>query len=80
MELPDTARGEAKRLLGLVEAGGDPAADLMAQRVAPSVEELCDRFLSEHCETKLKTRTAFEYRRLAERFIVPALGNARPPK
>ncbi|MGB8366390.1 MAG: tyrosine-type recombinase/integrase [Rhizomicrobium sp.] len=74
---PDTARGEAKRLLGLVEDGADPAADMIAQRVAPTVAELCDRFLSEHCATKLKARTAFEYRRLAERFIVPALGKRK---
>ncbi|HUK58596.1 MAG TPA: integrase arm-type DNA-binding domain-containing protein, partial [Stellaceae bacterium] len=29
---PDTARAEAKRLLGLVESGADPAADHVARR------------------------------------------------
>lgn len=74
---PDKARGEAKRLLGLVEDGGDPAAELIAQREAPTVTELCARFLAEHCATRLKARTAFEYRRLAERFIVPVLGKRK---
>jgi integrase len=74
---PDTARGEAKYLLGLVEDGADPAADHSARRAAPTVAELCERFLTEHVDTKLKARTAHEYRQLAERLILPALGKRK---
>src|SRR5690349_19567354 len=45
---PDTARGEARRLLGMVEGGADPAADKIAHKEAPTVAELAERFLAEH--------------------------------
>jgi integrase len=74
---PNTARGEAKRLLGLVENGADPAADLSARREAPTTEELSDRFLAEHVETKLKAQTAIDYRRLAETHVLAVLGKRK---
>jgi integrase len=74
---PDTARAEARRLLGAVAAGGDPAAERDAQKAAPTVAELAARFLSEHVEAKRKPRTAQEYRRLIEKVILPALGSKR---
>jgi hypothetical protein len=39
---PDAARREAKRLLGSVAGGLDPAALKRAKRSASSVAELCD--------------------------------------
>src|ERR1019366_3380402 len=39
---PDQARDEARRLLGEVVAGADPAADKLAKRDAATVAELCD--------------------------------------
>jgi len=74
---PETARGEAKRLLGIVENGADPAADRSARREAPTVADLCVRFLAEHVDTKLGERTAFEYRQLTERIVTPALGKRK---
>src|SRR3954462_3140377 len=47
---PDSARGEAKRLLGLVETGADPAGDKVARQEAPTVAELAERFVAEHAE------------------------------
>lgn len=44
---PDTARDEARRLLGEVVKGGDPAADKRAARDALTVGELCDRYLAD---------------------------------
>src|SRR5271163_4345060 len=38
---PDTAREEAKRLLGVVVTGGDPAAAKSAKRGAATVADLC---------------------------------------
>src|SRR5215471_1367936 len=45
---PETARAEAKRLLGLVAAGADPAEARSARKEAPTVAELAARFLAEH--------------------------------
>ena len=44
---PDTAREEARRLLGAVVQGSDPAADKHAARHALTVSELCDNYLAD---------------------------------
>ena len=41
------AREEARRLLGEVVTGGDPAAEKRAARHALTVDELCDRYLAD---------------------------------
>jgi integrase len=74
---PETARGEAKRLLGMIEDGADPAADKIARREAPTVAELAERFLAEHAAAKRKGSTAAEYKRLLEKMVLPALGNRK---
>jgi integrase len=73
----EEARGEAKRLLGLVAYNKDPANAKSEAKVAPTVAELAGRFLAEHAEAKRKESTAKEYRRLIERVILPALGGKR---
>ena len=42
----ETARIEAKRLLGIVADGGDPADKRDADKAAITVAELCDRYLA----------------------------------
>ncbi len=74
---PETARREAKRLLGMVENGADPAADRIARQEAPTMAELAERFLAEHAEAKRKASTAAEYRRLLDKIILPALGKRK---
>src|SRR5438874_1845935 len=74
---PEQARSEAKRLLGIVETGADPAADKIARKEAPTVADLAERFLAEHAEAKRKASTATEYRRLLDRIILPALGKRK---
>jgi len=76
---PDTARDEAKRLLGLVVDGADPAADKAARRNAETVADLLAKVLSEHAESKCKPRTAAEYARLCEKTIIPAIGKKTVP-
>src|SRR5262245_45087791 len=44
---PDTARSEAKRLLGLVAGGGDPASAKEAHRGAVTVAQLCDQYYAD---------------------------------
>ena len=73
----DLARREAKRLLGLVASGQDPATKKAVARTAPTVAELADLFLSEHVEAKNKGSTHSEYARLVERLVKPQLGSKR---
>ncbi|SUS06439.1 conserved hypothetical protein [uncultured Defluviicoccus sp.] len=74
---PDLARKEARRVLGLVANGADPASERASEKKAGTVAQLCDAFLTEHVEAKRKGRTATEYRRLIDLFIKPALGDLK---
>ena len=49
---PNTARTEAKRLLGVVASGQDPAQLRAEERKALTVGELCDLYLSEGASHK----------------------------
>src|SRR5215472_596124 len=53
---PDTAREEARRLLGEVVRGADPAADKREARKAMAVAELCDAYLADAEAGRLLTR------------------------
>ena len=68
---PEQARKEAARLSGAIANGSDPAALRAAEKTAPTVAALAERFLAEHVATKTKPRTAAEYRRLIENIILP---------
>lgn len=70
---PETARREAKRLLGAVATGGDPAAEKSDHKGAPFVADMAERFLTEHVAVKRKTSTAKEYRRLLELYLLPSM-------
>jgi integrase len=74
---PEQARKEAAHLSGAIAHGSDPAAVRAAEKAAPTVAVLTERFLAEHVATKTKQRTAIEYRRLIENVIVPAVGRKR---
>ena len=53
---PDTARDEARRLLGEVAQGKDPSAVKQAKRSAATVAELCDLYLVDAEAGRLLTR------------------------
>jgi len=74
---PDKARGEAKRLLGEVAAGRDPADARDRAKAEGTLGEVFEQFLSEHADTKLKESTAGEYRRLARLYVLPAFRHRR---
>src|SRR6185312_10395926 len=44
---PDTARMEAKRLLGVVAGGKDPASAKEAHRQAVTIRDLCDQYYAD---------------------------------
>ena len=79
---PDTAREEAKRLLGDVAHKADPAADKRAARNAQTVSELCDLYLADAEAGRLVTRrrslkkasTLATDRGRIERHIKPLIG------
>ena len=80
---PDTAREEARRLLGEVVRGADPAADKREAREAMTVAELCDAYLADAQAGRLLTRrgqskkasTLAIDRGRIERHFKPLLGN-----
>jgi integrase len=74
---PETARAEARKLLGLIEGGADPAIDKTVLREAPTMREFAQRFLIEHAQAKRKFSTAGEYQRLLDKIILPALGRRK---
>jgi integrase len=53
---PDTAREEARRLLGEIVKGADPAADKRNAREAMTIAELCDAYLVDAETGRLLTR------------------------
>jgi integrase len=53
---PETARKEALRILGLVAAGEDPAAEKREERAAETVAELCDLYMQAAESGRLLTR------------------------
>ena len=53
---PDTAREEARRILGEVASGADPAAAKREMRAAPTVNALCDLYLAEAEAGRMLTR------------------------
>ncbi len=74
---PELARREARRLLGEVAAGNDPAQMRDQGKAAPTIHGMIDQFLSDHVEAKRKSRTLTEYTRLFDKLVRPKLGNHR---
>lgn len=73
---PDVARMEAKRLLGLVAAGKDPAEDKTILRRAPTVADLCDLYLVDGIDEKKASTVAMDRIRIT-RHVLPNMGSIR---
>jgi integrase len=67
------ARAEARRLRHLISEGGDPLAELEAERAAPTMVELIDRFEAEHLPRRRES-TAADYRKTLSKHIRPHFG------
>jgi integrase len=70
------AREEARRLRRAIDAGGDPLAEIAAERAAPIVNDLIARFLEEHVSGK-RPSTQADYRIAIARHIHPAMGRLK---
>lgn len=73
----DQSRAIARDWLAEVAAGGDPGTRLRDQGRAPTVTELCDRYLTDHAEPYKRPRSVVQDRRLIEKRIKPALGRKK---
>ena len=69
---PTFARAEAKRLLGQIAAGHDPASE--RKKSGEFLADVFDQFMAQHVRTKLKPSTAYYYELLAKTHILPRLG------
>lgn len=73
----DEARSEARTLLASVAKGSNPSEDARRKKSAPTVEELCERFLTEYVPSHCKASTQKEYRRNVDLFIKPRIGRMK---
>lgn len=79
---PDTARDEARRLLGEVVRGLDPAGDKRGRRGSMTVTELCDAYMAAAVSGRLLTRRKVPKKALTlefdrgrlDRHVKPLLG------
>ena len=73
----DEARLQAKKVLGSVAQGDDPSAERRVERKAPTVADLCERFMEDHVAHHCKPTTQREYHRACDLFIKPHMGSTR---
>ena len=67
------ARAEARRLRQLIDQGGDPLADIEAEREAPTVGDLIARFEAEHLP-RLRESSAADYKLMLDKHVRPHFG------
>jgi len=70
----DEARAEARQLLAAVDRGEDPSQVRKDRRAAPTLAELCRRYLDEYVDQRCKPATRHDYRRVLDRYVIPSLG------
>ncbi len=70
------ARARAKDLKRIIDNGGDPMADRHADRAAPTVNDLADRFVDEHL-AKRRATTVTDYKSILRLYVRPQLGTKR---
>ncbi|AWN17946.1 putative integrase [Salinisphaera sp. LB1] len=73
----EQARSLAQDWLAEVRRGGDPGHDKAEARKAPTVKELCSRFMEDHSKLHNKPSTQKGYQYQIDRFIVPAFGSKK---
>lgn len=70
------AREEAKRLKRNIDGGADPIGELVDGRAAPTVADLCARFLQDYVPRK-RASTQRDYRQQIAVDIIPAIGRLK---
>jgi integrase len=77
---PDEARAQARKTLGAVANGADPAAQRAAEKRASTLTEVAEQFLTKHVAAKRAENTEASYRDLLERLVLPELGKRKAEK
>ena len=70
----EQARSLAQDWLAEVRRGGDPGLDKAEARKAPTVKELCGRFMDDH-SNKPSTQAGYQYQ--IDSFVIPAFGSKK---
>ena len=73
----EQARSLAQEWLAQVRRGGDPGAAKAEARKAPTVEELCKKFMEDHSKKRNKPSTRVGYQGVIDRCIIPLLGRKK---
>ncbi len=71
------ARKEAKKYLGQVTVGQDPARERAEQRAAPTIRELATDYLERHAVLKKRPTSVRDDRSMLDRLILPKLGSRK---
>jgi len=72
----NAAREKAKKLRREVDAGHDPLEERIAEREAPTVNDLIERYCAEHVSRKRK-RSQVEDKSIIRQWIEPEFGNRK---
>ncbi len=70
----EQARQRAKQLFASVDTGADPVTERKTIREAPSIDDLVNKYISDHLERHNKPRTRDEFKRIVEKHIRPTFG------
>ncbi|WP_425894505.1 tyrosine-type recombinase/integrase [Ralstonia pseudosolanacearum] len=73
----EQARSLAQDWLAEVRRGGDPGHDKGEARKAPTVKELCGRFMEDHSKLHNKPSTQAGYQYQTDNFVIPAFGTKK---
>lgn len=73
----EQARSLAQDWLAEVRRGGDPGHDKTEARKAPTVKDLCGRFMEDHSKVRNKPSTQDSYQYQIDKYIVPAFGTKK---
>ena len=71
---PDEARTEAKKALGGVARGSDPARERKLERKSATVRQLAQDYLERHAIPKKRPASVRDDRSMLNRFVLPRLG------
>lgn len=73
----EEARNIAHDWAADVRRGGDPATERRTALAAERMNELFDRYMSEHADKKKRARSAAEDRRIIDRYLLPTFGGKK---
>jgi integrase len=73
----EQARSLAQEWLAQVRRGGDPAVDKAEARKAPTVKELCVKFMEDYSKQRNKPSTQKGYQSVIDRNIIPMIGRLK---